>query len=306
MNVIVTGGAGFVGCNLVRLLQSEGARVLVIDDLSTGFEENIPTGVEFRRGDVGDLATWKDLSPVDYVFHLAAMTSVVESQTDPVRCEISNVHAVLHLLEYAKQHRIRKIIFASSAAVYGDGASVQEESQLPMPKSPYGLSKLSGEHLLYMNHLEHRIPFVAFRMFNIFGPFQSLRSAYASVIPIFFHKALLGEDLGVHGDGKQTRDFVFVEQVVRYYLQAVKGNMDGVYNLGSGTSMEINSLAQNILKKSDRQDLNMNHTEPRPGDIRHSRADISRLKKDFVFEEGDFNSALDQTHRYYRSLLDSF
>ena len=305
MNVIVTGGAGFVGCNLVRLLQAEGAKVLVIDDLSTGFEKNIPPGVDFCQGDVGDPATWKNLSPVDYVFHLAAMTSVVESQTDPVRCEISNVHAVLHLIEYARRHGIRKIVFASSAAVYGDGASVQEENQLPMPKSPYGLSKLSGEHLLYMSYMEHQIPFVAFRMFNIFGPFQSVRSAYASVIPIFFHKALRREDLGVHGDGKQTRDFVFVEQVVRYYLQAVNEKMVGVYNLGSGTSLEINSLAKKILEKSDRQELNMIYTEPRPGDIRHSRAEISRLKKEFVFEEGNFNSALDQTHDYYKSLLDS-
>ena len=171
-----------------------------------------------------------------------------------------------------------------------------------MPKSPYGLSKLSGEHLLSMNYEEHSIPYVAFRMFNIFGPFQSVSSAYASVIPIFFSKALQDENLGIHGDGEQTRDFVFVEEVVQYYIQAMSSDVCGVFNLGSGTSMDINSLAERILKITGKMDLKVSHTTPRPGDIRHSKADVSSLCGNFQFIQPDFGYSLQRTFEYYKSI----
>jgi len=302
MKAIVTGGAGFIGSNLVDSLRSKGVEVLIIDNLSTGFLRNIPDGVELLEGDVGDPSLWEGLGSADYLFHLAAMTSVVESQTDPIRCEISNVHSIIHMIEYAKRQGVKKILFASSAAIYGDGADIQREDQLPQPKSPYGLSKLSGEHLLNMNYLEHSIPFVAFRMFNVFGPRQSVESSYASVIPIFFHLALTGRDLWVHGDGRQTRDFVYVKQVVRYYLQAMEGDMCGVFNLGSGSSRDILSLAEEVLSLSPGS-VKLNFNPPRPGDIRHSKADTSRLRKSFGWEETDFQEALEKTHDYYQGFL---
>ena len=232
MRAVVTGGAGFIGSNLVDSLNSMGLELIVVDDLSTGSKANIPKEVRLVEANVADRDLWESLESTDYLFHLAALTSVVESQENPILCEKSNVHAVIHLLDYARKKNVKKIIFASSAAIYGDSSNVQSESDLPVPKSPYGLSKLVGEHLLHMNYLEHSIPYVAFRMFNVFGPRQSTTSSYASVIPIFMDRILKDRSLVIHGDGKQTRDFVYVEQVVNFYLQAMMGSMTGIFNLG--------------------------------------------------------------------------
>lgn len=299
MRAVVTGGAGFIGSNLVDSLLSVGLEVIVVDNLSTGFMKNIPNGVRLIEGNVADPMLWENLEPADYLFHLAALTSVVESQENPILCEESNVHSVIYLLEYARKKGVKKIIFASSAAIYGDSSNLQREDHLPMPKSPYGLSKLAGEHLLHMNYLEHSIPYVAFRMFNVFGPRQSITSSYASVIPIFMDRVLSNRGLLIHGDGHQTRDFVYVEQVVNFYLKAMESAVTGVFNLGSGESKEILDLASLIQQIGDAENLNVEFADSRPGDIRHSRADVSKLKSIFSFSEIEFKKALQETYSYY-------
>tara|TARA_Y100000589_G_scaffold226656_1_gene214188 strand:+ start:1975 stop:2916 length:942 start_codon:yes stop_codon:yes gene_type:complete len=296
---LVTGGAGFIGTNLIRRLVTEGAQVLVVDDFSSGFMSNIPSGVDLIEGDIADSAVWKSLPPVDYVFHLGAMVSVVESLENPIRCEQVNVHSVLYLLDYVRRHNVNKIVFASSAAVYGDSAEIQIESQYPAPKSPYGLSKLSGEYLLNMAWMNERIPYVALRMFNVFGPYQSIGSAYASVIPIFVNKALDGEVLSIFGDGGQTRDFIYVKQIVEYYLQALRTGITGVYNTGNNSSCSIMDLAQKILDIAGGSDSRFEFLQSRPGDIRKSLADITLLSRDFELQVVNFEEALRETVDFY-------
>ncbi len=296
---LVTGGAGFIGTNLVQRLVKEGASVLVLDDLSTGFINNVAPDVDFIEGDIADSKVWKSLPPVDYVYHLGAMVSVVESLENPLRCEEVNVHSVLHLLDYVRRHKVRKVVFASSAAIYGDVADIQVESQYPSPKSPYGLSKLSGEYLLNMALLNEQIPYVALRMFNVFGPYQSVGSTYASVIPIFITKALTGQMLSIFGNGEQTRDFIYVQQVVEYYLQALSGNITGVYNAGNSSSCSIKVLAQKIIEIIQNSDSGIEFLKSRPGDIRKSLADITKLSCNFEIQDMSFDDALVETIEYY-------
>jgi UDP-glucose 4-epimerase len=303
MNVLVTGGAGFIGSNLVKVLLRDGHSVTVLDDLSSGKKENLPPDIPLKVAKVGDPETWKTLEPVDTVFHLAAMASVVESQEKPVQCQVDNVHSILYLLDFVRSGRAKRIVFASSASIYGDLAPVQIETQLPAPKSPYGLSKLTGESLLQMAWLNEGIPYLAFRMFNVYGPYQSLDSDYASVIPVFLCRALQGKPLMVHGKGDQTRDFISVSQVVEYYLQAMMTSKVGIYNLGNGGSETIKSLAQRVLALTGREDLEIQLTDSRPGDIHASQACIDRLKKDFQAVDYDFEKSLEETCDYYREKL---
>ncbi len=299
---LVTGGAGFIGTNLVQRLLKEGASVLVLDDLSSGFMNNVPSGVDFVEGDIADSKVWKSLPPVDYVYHLGAMVSVVESLENPLRCEQVNVHSVLHLLDYVRRHNVRKVVFASSAAIYGDVADVQVETQYPSPKSPYGLSKLSGEYFLNMALLNEQIPYVALRMFNVFGPYQSVGSTYASVIPIFITKALTGQVLSIFGNGEQTRDFIYVQQVIEYYLQALSADITGVYNAGNNSSCSIKVLAHKIIKIIQNSDSGIEFLKSRPGDIRKSLADIDKLSCDFEIQDMSFDDALVETVEYYATI----
>ena len=298
---LVTGGAGFIGTNLVRRLLSEGGTVYVLDDLSSGYMSNVPLGVDFIKGDIADPEVWESLPPVNYIYHLGAMVSVVESIENPLRCEQVNVHSILHLLNYARRCKGAKIVFASSAAIYGDSAEIQKESQYPEPKSPYGLSKLSGEYYLNMAWVSEGIPYVALRMFNVFGPYQSIGSPYASVIPVFVSKLLNNEPLKIYGDGCQTRDFIYVQQVVDYYIQSLNTGVVGIYNAGNNSNCSINALAQKIRSIVGNSNQQTQYLEPRSGDIKTSLADIGRLKRDFVIQDLDFDKALRETVEYYLS-----
>ena len=298
---LVTGGAGFIGTNLVRRLLGEGGRVFVLDDLSSGFISNVPSEVDFISGDIANPKVWESLPPVDYVYHLGAMVSVVESIENPIRCEQVNVHSILHLLNYVRRCKALKIVFASSAAIYGDLAEIQVEDQYPDPKSPYGLSKLSAEYFLNMAYGNEGIPYVALRMFNVFGPYQSVGSTYASVIPIFVNKILNNQPLSIYGDGHQTRDFIYVQQVIDYYIQALRGNITGVYNAGNNSNCSINTLAQKIIAIVGNLNHHIEYFDSRPGDIKTSLADIDRLRRDFVIQELDFDKSLSETIEYYVS-----
>ncbi|MCO4783809.1 MAG: NAD-dependent epimerase/dehydratase family protein [Candidatus Cloacimonetes bacterium] len=302
MKVLVTGGAGFIGSNLTRKLLNTGHEVVVLDNFSTGFPENLHPDCQLIQGDVGLKETWDNLETVDVIYHLAAMVSVPVSMNDPIQCQRDNVDSVIYLIDYAKKHQVSKVILASSAAVYGDKTQTQSELQLPAPKSPYGVSKLMDEHLLSMALENFGLPFVAFRMFNIFGPYQSVSSAYASVIPIFITKALKNQDLTIYGDGLQTRDFVYVQQVVDYYIQAMTSKVTGVFNLGNGGSLNILDLAEKIIRFTD-SESKIEHKEIREGDIRVSQAEIDHLTDNFTKIPIDFEDSLMQSIKYYRDKI---
>ncbi|MBW7877219.1 MAG: NAD-dependent epimerase/dehydratase family protein [Candidatus Cloacimonetes bacterium] len=298
MRVLVTGGLGFIGRNLVQKLLKLGHSVIVLDDLSTGFLQNQIPGSQLLTSDISCEEFWRDLPPVDCVFHLAAMVSVPQSFLQPIRCQDVNVNGTIRLLSYCQRHGVNRLIMASSAAVYGDSPD-QSEQSVPRPKSPYGLTKLAGEYLLQIAQEQFGLSWVAFRKFNVFGPGQSVASAYASVIPRFIVQALNNQPLEIHGDGEQTRDFIFVDQVTDYYIQAMHNSFVGVCNMGNGKTMSVNDLVH-ILKKRFPQMPPPRFSPPRNGDIKNSQAVIHTLLSNFQPVPFDFEDALDQTIFYYR------
>lgn len=303
MKVLITGGAGFVGRSLSARLLAQGHEVHVLDNFVTGFRHNIHTGIHLIEADLSLPKSWQNLSPMDVIFHLGAMVSVPESVEKPLRCVEVNEMGTILAIQKALEWKAR-LIFASSAAVYGDSGSIQDEMDLPHPKSPYGLSKLASEHFLSMAS-EQGLSWVAFRKFNIFGPGQAIGSAYASVIPKFIARALAKEALQIHGDGRQTRDFVYIGQVVDYYLQAMNNQALGVFNMGNGATLSIRDLALE-LKELMPERVEIEFTAPRAGDIKTSCAAVNRLKEAFEPSPLQMQEALRETIGFYRENLSRF
>lgn len=206
--VVITGGAGFIGSHLAEYLTLQGFEVHIVDNLRTGRKENIPASVVFHFGSIVDVQLLPSVfQNSKYVFHMAAMVSVEESMKDPLACIETNVHGTINVLDAAMRSGVKKIVFSSSSAVYGDGGTLlKTETALPNPKSPYGISKLDGEYWLNFYRERYGLSGVSLRYFNVYGPRQSVKSDYAAVIPIFIQKALDGREITIHGDGKQTRD----------------------------------------------------------------------------------------------------
>ncbi len=252
----------------------------MLDNLRSGHLENL-AGLDhtFVHGCITDRALVDSLMPgIDYVFHLAAMISVPESMTKPIECARINVTGLLNVLESATNHGVKKLIHASSAAVYGDNPSVPKiETMIPEPKSPYAITKLDGEYYLEMFRREGRIDTASLRFFNVFGPRQDPNSAYAAAVPIFISKARANQPITIFGDGEQTRDFIFVKDVVTALAHAATSeNMHGTYNVGNGDSITINQLATEIIQLTGSKSQIL-HAPDRPGDVKHSRANIDRL-----------------------------
>lgn len=280
MKLLITGGAGFIGSHLVQHFQGIASEIIVLDNLRSGHLENL-SGLDhtFVNGCITDRALVDSLMPgTDLVFHLAAMISVPESMTNPLECARINVTGLLHVLESAADHGVRKLIHASSAAVYGDNPSVPKiESMIPEPKSPYAITKLDGEYYLEMFRREGRIDTASMRFFNVFGPRQDPNSAYAAAIPIFFSKALANQPITIFGDGEQTRDFISVKDIVSALVHAANtADMHGTYNVGYGNSITVNQLATEIIQLTGSKSPIL-HAPDRLGDVKHSRANIDRL-----------------------------
>jgi len=277
--LLITGGAGFIGSHLVQHFQSLASEIIVLDNLRSGHLENL-AGLDhtFVHGSITDRALVDSLMPgIDHVFHLAAMISVPESMENPIECARINVTGLLHVLESAANHRVKKLILASSAAVYGDNPTVPKtEDMIPEPKSPYAITKLDGEYYLDMFRREGRIDTASLRFFNVFGPRQDPNSAYAAAVPIFISKALVNQPITIFGDGQQTRDFIFVKDVAAALAHAASPQIHGTYNVGCDNSITINQLAEEIIQLTGSQSQ-IQHAPARPGDVKHSRADISRL-----------------------------
>ena len=278
--VLITGGAGFIGSHLARRLAGQGCRVVVLDDFRTGREDSLDgTPVELVRGCVTDAGLVREVaSGAEVIFHLASLVSVPESLALPEESVRVNVGGTLSVLQAARLLGIPRVVFASSAAVYGEaGPEVQGEDLLPAPLSPYGVTKLDGEHYLEIWRRTFGVGTVSLRFFNVFGPGQAPGGPYGSAVPAFLGRALAGEDLLVHGDGLQTRDFVFVSDAVdAYLLAAATPAMHGALNVGGGAGITILDLARQVLRETG-SSSRIVHGAPRPGDIRHSVADTARI-----------------------------
>lgn len=280
MKILITGGAGFIGSHLVEHFQGIASEIIVLDNLRSGYLENL-TGLDhtFVHGCITDRTLVDSLMPgVDAVFHLAAMISVPESMANPIECARINVTGLLHVLESAANHGVKKIVLASSAAVYGDNPVVPKtEDMIPEPKSPYAITKLDGEYYLDMFRREGRINTASLRFFNVFGPRQDPNSAYAAAVPIFISKSLADEPITIFGDGLQTRDFIFVKDVTAALAHAAfNQDMHGTYNVGYGGSITINQITSEIIRLTG-STSQISHAPDRPGDVKHSRANIDRL-----------------------------
>ena len=284
MKVVVTGGAGFIGANLCRRLSEEPriTEVVALDDLSSGFESNLD-GVKATlvRGSI------LDREPLDHamtgasaVVHLAAVPSVPRSIKDPVRSHEANATGTLNVLESARrQPEPPQVVVASSSSVYGANPTLPKvESLRPMPMSPYAVSKLATECYALSHGRVYGMDVLPFRFFNVFGPLQAAGHAYAAVVPAFIDDALAGRPLTVHGDGRQSRDFTFIDTVTSVITSAVlrRVSVDDPVNLAYGTRTDLLQLID-LLRQVLDDDVTAVHVEPRPGDVRDSQADSTRL-----------------------------
>jgi UDP-glucose 4-epimerase len=299
--IVVTGGAGFIGSHIAWELVKDND-VIVIDNLYTGKAENVPPGARLVKADIRDYSAIAELiSNADYVFHEAAQVSVVKSIHDPVFTEEVNVLGTLNIIR-ALLDGHGKLIFASSAAVYGDNPNLPlKETERPRPLSPYGVTKATVEEYLRVYHELYGLPVVALRYFNVFGPRQGFNQ-YAGVISIFINHALAGEPLVIFGDGKQTRDFIYVKDVVRANLLVAESKRANgrVFNVATGKQTSILELAMKIIEITGTTS-SIVFDKPRPGDIRHSLADITEIKKLGFEPEWSLEEGLKKTVEWYKA-----
>ena len=282
---LVTGGAGFIGSHIVEKLLKRGIETVVLDDLSVGKPENLPKGAELITGDLCDRSTvQKTLSGVDVVFHQAARVSIRDSFRGFVEDAHTNVLGTVNLLKCVEGSGVKKFIYASSMAAYGDARHLPIDEKHPLePTSPYGVSKLASEKyiLCFCKHLG--IHPVILRYFNTYGPRQT-HSPYVGVITIFIQKLLRDDNLPIFGDGEQVRDFINVDDVARANLIAMDyRGATQIFNVGTGIGTTINSLAQ-ILKEMVRKSTEVNHLPLQPGEPSSSIADVSLAKSELGFQ----------------------
>lgn len=288
---LVTGGAGFIGSRISELLIEEGNYVRVLDNLSSGDISNLSSIInhpnfDFIDGDIKDYITCVNASVnIDYIIHQAALVSVPKSIELPVENNAININGFVNILEAARINKIKKVVYASSSAVYGDNEDVlKTESRIGNSISPYALSKYVDELYASMYSRVYNLETVGLRYFNVYGPKQDPSSVYSGVISIFMKKLLAGEDLNIYGDGNVVRDFVYVDDVARANIQASKSvnSNNSVYNIGTSNPTTIKELA-NTLIKITKKDVKINYLEPRKGDILYSCANIEKARIEIKF-----------------------
>src|SRR5271166_156448 len=285
MRVVVTGGAGFIGANLCRALRDAPGvtKVIVLDDLSTGQAENLATleEVELVEGSILDPPLLAEVfDGADAIVHLAARPSVPRSLADPLATHDANATGTVNVLEAARQGTRPHMVVASSSSVYGANPELpKREDMATMPASPYAASKLAEEAYTLAYGRSFGLPVLAFRFFNVFGPLQAADHAYAAVVPVFISRALKGEAVPVHGDGRQTRDFTFVGSVVSVLADSVLRTVTdpNPVNLAFGSRVSLLDLLE-LLERILGTPIRRQHSDPRPGDVRDSQADQGRLR----------------------------
>lgn len=278
-SALVTGGAGFIGSAIARELIARDVNVRIIDSLLAGFESNVPAEAEFIKADIRDRDAINDACRgMDYVFHQAAFKSVPKSIDDPLAAETSNAAGTLNVLMAAADGGAKRVVYASSSSAYGDADGLKQEDMPTNPISPYGVSKLSGEHYCRVWTRLRGLSTVSLRYFNVFGPGQRPDSQYAAVFPAFISALKSGREADIHGDGEQTRDFTFIDDVVRANLLAMNAgpSVDGeVINVCAGAPRSVNEVYKAIADVLQVW-IEPSRMPPRVGDIRHSHGDITK------------------------------
>ena len=305
--VVVTGGAGFIGSHLAEKL-ADDYEVSIIDNLSTGRVGNINSitskgNVIITRGNILELPLLNRLfQGADYVFHLAAVTSVPLSIRDPENTTVVNIQGTLNVLLAAREQGIKKVIYASSSSVYGDTPTLPKvENMTPNPQSPYAVSKLTGEYYCRVFQLVYGLPTVCLRYFNVYGPRQDPNPQYAAVIPKFITRITSSQGPVIFGDGEQSRDFTYVKDVVEANILAAESEATGIFNIGTGEKVTINQLAKLCIEMLSNYRVNPIHEEPRKGDIRDSLADITAAKNFGYCPKYDLEKGLHETIRSFTS-----
>jgi UDP-glucose 4-epimerase len=302
--VVVTGGLGFIGSHLISKL-NEDNDVVIIDDQSSGNIKNIEeldfTKIDTNFSDITNANLELIFEDADYVFHMAAVTSVLQSVNDPVRSNEVNITGTLKVLDAAKNCEVKKLILSSSSAVYGETETVPISEKTPInPLSPYAVTKATGELYCRVYSEIYDLSTIALRYFNVFGTKQDPKSQYAAVIPIFIDKLLKNESPVIYGDGEQTRDFVSVKQIVEANILAAKSNEIGCYNIGLGKSTSINQLFE-MIKEIMGKDIEPIYKNERAGEIKHSVSDISKAKSIGYTPKNDFIDELTETVEWFKN-----
>jgi len=285
--ILVTGGAGFIGSHLVDRLIAEGSEVTVLDNFDAGKLDNLSGHKDLRivKGDIRDYALIRrTVEDVDAVFHEAALASVVLSVKNPLVANEINVTGTLNLLKASSDMGVKRFIYASSAAVYGNTSGPRKKEDMPLdPASPYGMSKLAAEKYAKIFYELYGLETVSLRYFNVYGPRQRFdeKWAYGGVISIFLDRLLKNMPPVIHGDGEQTRDFVYVKDVVEANMLALEtsGAAGEVFNIGTGKRITVNKVAQILREMTNKENLENVHADSRPGDVRHGYADISKAER---------------------------
>lgn len=306
-NILITGGLGFIGSHITNELIDTN-HIKIIDNLSTGNINNLDNphheNLTIIKKDLNSLDLNTNLEDIDYVFHLAAMVSVPLSVKNPIRCNLENVTSTVNLISACVENNVKKIIFSSSSAIYGENTHMPlKESENPMPNSPYAASKVSCEMYLKSFYENYGLNFTALRYFNVFGPKQDKNSPYAAVIPNFINAILENKQPVIYGDGEQTRDFVYVKDVAKANIQACKSDYNGIINVASGKQITINQLYE-IIKKTLKSEINVKYLPARKGDIKHSQADLSKINNiNFKINTKNFEKQLSETIKWFENEL---
>jgi len=306
---LITGGAGFIGANLAEALVRDGERVRILDNFSSGSLDNLAAvrdRVEVVEGDLRDFeAVKRAMQGVTYVAHQAALRSVERSVDDPLSSDEVNVHGTLHVLMAARDTPgVKRVVYASSSSVYGDNPALPKvEDHTPAPVSPYAVSKLAAEQYSRVFSKLYGLETVSLRYFNVFGPKQSPESRYAAVIPLFMRSAVKGEPLEVHGDGEQSRDFTYIDNVVQAnrLCLTTPGLSGEVFNVACNERHSLLDIAHSLGRMLGRE-LPRRHVEPRRGDVRHTQASIDRIQAKTAFRPTvGFEDGMRRTFDWFRA-----
>ena len=305
---LVTGGAGFVGSHIAAGLTASGARVRVIDDLSTGYRENLEEiggDLDFIQGNVADEGILqRALEDVEIVFHEAAIPSVPRSVDNPRQTHVACVDATFSLLVAAREKGIRRIVYAGSSSAYGDQPTLPKiETMLPEPLSPYAVAKLVGEYYAQVFTRVYGLETVTLRYFNVFGPRQDPSSQYSGVISRFISALLTNERPVIYGDGEQSRDFTYIDNVVSANLKAAETSkgVGSVVNIANGERISLNQLLKELISITGKSDVTPDYQPVRAGDVKHSLADITRARELLGYEpQVDLRTGLQKTIDWWK------
>ncbi len=308
---LLTGGAGFIGSHLAEALAAEGHSVRILDNFTSGRKENLQSvagRVTILEGDVRDAQAVREaMRGVDFVLHLAALVSVTASVLKPDDTLAVNVNGTLNVLKAAKEAGVRRVVLSSSCAVYGEGRVPAKEDQPLMPLSPYAASKMAAEGLAEAFGHSYNLPVVRLRYFNVYGPRQTSDSPYSGVIAVFIDRLIASQPATIFGDGGQTRDFIYVGDVVRANLLACRKEaaVGRAINIGTGRGRTLRELHSALAALSGKR-IPPQYADPRPGDIYHSRCDASRARSLLGFRpQTDFRKGLKQTLAWQRKAIET-